>query len=498
MKRKSPSRTRGGNPAHLAPIRWSYDKLGTHFSPRKQPQPPPTVGILSPPASCDIRINEQWIAHIIGALEALTQIDAWSERSEWAINQIEILMAAITARIVDSYDCGGDMPFQIRQKPGAPCVLQQSLDGGLNWSDAFDFSECLSVAVRPLIVHAQSQSMATATAELHQIMQTYINSGGGGQPTIDQIAPAFTRKPEHEKDMVLCEACRTVVDMLCELELERRKNVIQGAQAAAAVLFSVGIVVATALSAGAFAIAAAAALGVMIDAGLTGINMVSDTILNDKNARKDVACCMYNALKGQSPTLNNFGASLTNCAFDPVSSAAQMAGAIAPLLGHKDIHASFLNSLNDLSRWAELELISCPCLVSGQVIVPWDSPMWTTRGEYSRSRASTPVGQFDSFFLSDTATITLPSRANISRIAVNQNVGSAGGWLSVEIFVDGTSVGIYTSQSNTLGCEGWPATWEALLSPPIRGRTITIKGVNLMAGSYGPYSHIYCAVLTLS
>lgn len=76
------------------PFRWVGDRQRNPFVVRRVPRPAPAANIDDLPASC-VKVNRSWVPHLLGALESLTQDDAWSQAGYHAQQQIEALMAAL-------------------------------------------------------------------------------------------------------------------------------------------------------------------------------------------------------------------------------------------------------------------------------------------------------------------------------------------------------------------------------------------------------------------
>lgn len=69
----------------------------------------------------------------------------WRDHIEYD-HMIDILAALAfidNPNLSPCYQCEGDDMYLLRQNPANPCQLQQSTDGGVNWSLAFDYELCL-------------------------------------------------------------------------------------------------------------------------------------------------------------------------------------------------------------------------------------------------------------------------------------------------------------------------------------------------------------------
>jgi len=104
------------------------------YAPRPDPLPVPTPAWNDEPLMC-LKVNDEWVSHIIGVLIALDQSDAWigDEDAVFAARQQvnEIILAFMEDCDPMSNCC--PEPLQRVTEDG---VLQVSYDGGETWSDA--------------------------------------------------------------------------------------------------------------------------------------------------------------------------------------------------------------------------------------------------------------------------------------------------------------------------------------------------------------------------
>ena len=121
------------------------------LTPRQRGILPPSVGIFDSPASC-VTVNREWVSHIIGILEVLTQRNAWlgdDETVDTAIQEIEQLIHAL---IVES--CEPTL-MDIRVSGG---YLQKTFDGEV-WLNVAQWEQIHTVEAETL----PSGSDATVT-----------------------------------------------------------------------------------------------------------------------------------------------------------------------------------------------------------------------------------------------------------------------------------------------------------------------------------------------
>jgi len=390
--KKSNSRVSGGLPPQFAPVRLSFDLYNARFVVRERPQVVPGAGIFDAPFAC-VRINFDWLVHLYGALDALTQRDGWQgDESEIdrAVQEIEALMNAMQ-KTTGCVELGENT--LLRQNPGNSCQLQQSQDGGVTWTLAFDYSKCRP---RPNQIELNIQNETT--------LNTYVNTVNeyNNDNSITVFAPQLVITGIAETDdyinLAMCKATHDLVGWACEIELEKRAQdaliggLIASVLGIVGTLVGAGIILTTA--------GAGTAVGFAVGSAIVGVGAstwsgVSSQVLGNELARSNVACCLYNAIKGQTPERNIFINALNGCSFPFGSDEAQIAGAIASILGGDGVHATWAKYASENLQYAKLGLINCPCSESWvydvDFRVGWG--LWSTIGDgYSDCRREDGVG----------------------------------------------------------------------------------------------------------
>lgn len=266
--------------------------------------------------------------------------------------------------VLDTSACQPTIPpmIQLRQHPTQRNLLLQSHDNGVTWTTAYNYA-----LYRPPSGNSVGDVMYITNIS-QDTLTTIVNTYNDNSQTVISIAPDLvydSTEDDDIRDVLVCWACREIVKIMCEAEIANRNVQAIGAAVGSAVLAIVGalidagIIVVSGGSGTPLAIAVASALTGVAGALWAG---VSTDVLSNEGAREDVACCMYNALKGASPERTAFLASLDGCEFAPGSMQAQLSGAIAGQLSQPDMHAAWLNYAQENYRAAELGLLSdCPC-----------------------------------------------------------------------------------------------------------------------------------------
>lgn len=119
-----------------------------NYTPWIKPVPAPAISRHDEePARC-IKISEVLIPYLLGMLElaryghVFTGTDADRTRAMIVFQDLANALA-LEDYCEDCPDCSEDAMYLLRQNPNNPCQLQQSTDGGVNWSLAFDYRLCL-------------------------------------------------------------------------------------------------------------------------------------------------------------------------------------------------------------------------------------------------------------------------------------------------------------------------------------------------------------------
>jgi len=313
----------------------------------------PLSGIDDLPLSAII-INNKWRTIFDGILNDLTKMENWLGSEIDAQNATQ----QVLEKLLWSDEIGG-VETMLRQSVVNPLILEQSLDNGDNWQQAFDFGVLLQ-ANRDTTYQKNELSLI-----YNEILEQYAY-------TIQSVAPKAIYgvsgvdgvNGDVWRDTALCVSLREIVNLCCEIEIERRKtvtvfaSVVTGALAIASAVIATGIIV---LSAGTLLPIALAVSSAIVGASASIFGVLSNAVLNNLQARDTVACCAYNALKGQNLTQANLLNSLNACGFVANSHEAQLSGAIQYVLGQDDVYVTLLYSIEKNFNFAKLGLSQCAC-----------------------------------------------------------------------------------------------------------------------------------------
>lgn len=269
---------------------------------------------------------------------------------------------------------GGEMSFMLRQNPFNACQLQQSINGGITWTLAYDFTLCEAIA--------GDSSYTVISNNFYQqmtnIVQEYYNdyTANYTDSVTDLYPDLGYGDPDDEfRDTALCHAIDQFIDMSCEALLKeydefetQADNIKLAASLAAGIAALFGLATGGTASAPLAALAAEATLWAAgIALGATLGEALYTTILNnnreifeDLDARKQVRCAMYNILKGANVDQDDFAGSLSGLTF--TGNAEGVAAYLSLLLAEPATYATFLPvyQQNLLSAKAGI-LLPCDC-----------------------------------------------------------------------------------------------------------------------------------------
>jgi len=280
---------------------------------------------------------------LLGLTEYLAWQTRWTNLGATTLADLNDFKEEIQSRLLDM-DC-----LRFRQDPTDPCMLQISYDSGSTWSDAFDYGSCLPAGLID-IINQNAQDIIDALNTLYD-----------GTP--ESIAPdlEYGDGDDSIRDDLICVAIHLIVQTMVDAEIERRARDSSGWVSFANLLEASAVLLFGAATGG-IALAAAIAAGFLTIAADVWIDL-SEAVLNDDDAQDKVACCMYNAVRGNDLTFTAFSTSLDDCGFTFGSYEAQLAGAIAPLLNDLDVYLTFLKLLQDYWDLAKAGFLdsACPC-----------------------------------------------------------------------------------------------------------------------------------------
>lgn len=291
-------------------------------------------------------LQRDHIIALMGITEYLRWKPRWTNPGAASWPEFTDFADAIDSRLMNM-NC-----LQFRPSPTDVCIMEVSYDSGDTWATMFDFGLCLA----PLRDDISDQ-IETKGDELLQALDDLYDETPG---SISEDVVYDATSDDDFRDFALCNALQVIVPAMCQAELNRREEEAEIWSEVGDALRAIGEI---ALGFGQVYITIGAGIAsAWLEFASANWQSLSDTVLNDTDAQELVACCMYDAMKGVTPSQTSFEESLDNCGFTGGTFAAQIAGAIAPMLESLGFYLSFLDTWGKLFEYAEAGLIdSCPC-----------------------------------------------------------------------------------------------------------------------------------------
>lgn len=137
------------------------------------PDPPNPEGYFK--ICTSVPRNDMYLRQFFGMLAHMGKWVAWEENGEQQAKLAADTWKAANDLTHEAFAAGecDDMAFQLRQSPTIPCQLEQSFDGGENWTLAFDYRVCrlsMPVLISPSTGN-DDQRQAVAGGIVQSVMQ---------------------------------------------------------------------------------------------------------------------------------------------------------------------------------------------------------------------------------------------------------------------------------------------------------------------------------------
>lgn len=272
---------------------------------------------------------------------------------------------ALNYFIVAQPDCGDSQmaeQLRFRQNPDNSCLLQYSINQGANWLTAFDYSQCAPAQLNEIL-----SNQAEAERLLRQLLELY-----DGTP--ESIAPNALNDDAF-RDAAMCYALRVLVDTTLDVLADEKENFRKKAIIFGNAIAALSIV---AFWPGTLALIFAGGITAGIQF-ITEANLIplTDTVLRDEDARKEIVCCAMNRLRGNTPTQVLFQSIFFMCL--GVSDNAQKQGAaMHDVTQNLDVYLAFLSAVEEGYNLAERGLIAddCNCFAP----CPYFAGVWVNIG----------------------------------------------------------------------------------------------------------------------
>jgi len=336
------------------------------------------------------------------------------------------------------------MPYQLRQNPEDICSVQQSIDAGLTWTEAFRMDNCCC-----------DDGSDNITRIVDGIIEESPDGGETWTPIDDDPRFIGILLPPREGANAKCDAAQSTIDMIQAHFDQLIADVNLGASVTA-IIAAVIALLAIVVSLGTLTPLILPLASAIFWAGGAAIESALTASVYDR-----LLCLIYcNSEDDGSYTQ----AGWQNLRADIVG-ASEITGLAEQLI--KD-YITLLGSVG-LSNAASYnptavgDCSECDCGCSEgcspvTVAYTYNSPAWIAHGAYTRYSAGTPVGQFDSFTLwGTTAVLDIGGAACITKVELVVNNGCPGTGGQVECFINGVSQGAQTPLDK-VGCSVVPST----------------------------------------
>jgi hypothetical protein len=298
---------------------------------------PPTVHIFSPPYRC-YKLNNQWAKIVMGLVAFLADTHVWAQAENegyFAIDYINKFMVG------DNCPEGLEMTI-FRQNPIDTCQLEQSIDGGLTWSLAFDYGLCLGT----ILSGTQFPNQLELNAILDGLQDDF-DTGGIAGINPDTPTSNYNGTGTSDEDNALCLAIDVYVRSYLSNWMDKASQTL-----------GLNLIISTILK-------VFPPIGLLASELLNSLGFIDSMhvdAVKQQTAIDDVICCMQTALIDSAVNLSNFEQSLDACAFGAGTSEEKVREIVAADLDDARNWYSFLDALGIAqSIIASGAQYNCPC-----------------------------------------------------------------------------------------------------------------------------------------
>lgn len=303
----------------------------------------------------EIPDNLEYRAYARATVQRLGQWFNWKrsyiegDRTAVQISQMFKQLLFETFTITDTCEGNNEM-FLLRQSPDDPCLLQQSIDGGVTWLTAFNYALC------------GAGGGGTTNINI-SIAQTYIQDLRDIYNIDINLIGAKLGNNDASTNSALCHALGVLVRGALSGALERIRSgnnqnlLIQavGGGVAIASAFIFGTPVAG------FATAVGVAVGLVASAVINNMNEQEiEDVLNSPTLLKELQCCAYQALVNTKPTELSFSQAFSNCT-DLSPQASNMIPVLQDVVSNFDAFLAFMEGANQAYDYAENGILGNSC-----------------------------------------------------------------------------------------------------------------------------------------
>lgn len=245
------------------------------------------------------------------------------------------------------------MPTLFRQNDLDNCLLEVSYDDGETWVPVFDFGLC----IKPALGGSSFQFDIQTRWEL--IFNSYTTGG------LAALAPDIIYEGNGQdglRDNAVCYAVNRFVDAFCEAEIARRDAIFGQAQGIVDLGATVAVIVVGALSLGTAALLAVGIYSAFEKIAMSVWSAIQLAVFEDDDARRELACCLYSEVQGDTPTKAALLAAAAACDASLTGNAQVLAGLCETLLGEDETYVAFAQAASEAFALERLEALpDCDC-----------------------------------------------------------------------------------------------------------------------------------------
>jgi len=314
----------------------------------KHPVPPPGAEPDAAPYLC-YKINREYIAFLLALCDYYCYSVMFSgtpEENELAAQRFtELQVIFMTGNI----PClGDDSMYLLRQKPGFPCTLEQSIDNGLTWSTAFNFSLCYPKLSPPSSMEIAIQVSAAATATA-----TLIATYDGTPESIAEDCVMDGGLDDEIRNQAMCYAVNMLVAMFAQIVDAHENDGIDWPDRDTLIAMAISAASALVLALNA---AGVVTLNPFVLVGAAATQAISDTaiaylVANDSEpdyhaildsaVQQAYVCAAMDVLRGNTPGLALFASMFDDCEYNDEHP--DLAAAFGDLAESEELYLSFLD-----------------------------------------------------------------------------------------------------------------------------------------------------------
>lgn len=288
------------------------------FAPRPQPTPIPGAAWNAAPLYC-LKVNDEWVSHILGVLTALDQPDTWTGTEPEirdARQQVNEIMVALMAFCEDCF-----IEFRVED-----CDLQYRTEVDGEWTSLGDVCGATGAP------GADGVDGTNGVDGENGVDGTDGIDGVDGAPGADgsdcdceefNHVPTPTNPEGSSNDQTSCNIAAGISEYLRDKEIFALSEATTAVGIVTAVMGVVASIIAAVVTGGLAAPAIIAAVTVFINVLLAADGGERDAQIADDSFWNSMSCCIFCALRPEkdiTPTLqSDIGGAIRNCDYTSVS-----------------------------------------------------------------------------------------------------------------------------------------------------------------------------------